>query len=76
MEIATLFNGATLDARARQDFYLFGMVSKFADDRVDIGHDVRAESPNLLHALLSQTLQELATFEQQMAQGELLQTDW
>jgi hypothetical protein len=56
MEIAALFNGATLDAHAHQDFYLFGMVGKFADDWIDIGHDVWAQSPNLLQALLSQTL--------------------
>jgi hypothetical protein len=76
MDIAALFNGATLDARARQDFYLFGMVGKFADDWVDIGHDVRAQSPNLLHALLTQAPEELATFEKRLAEGGSRQADW
>lgn len=76
MEIAALFNGITLDEQARKDFYLFGMLGKFADDWIDIKRDLREGSPNLFYTLLCQVPDELAAFKKRVAQGKPLKVSW
>lgn len=62
-EIISLFNGYDLDNDVLYDFYLFGMVGKFADDMLDFAYDWKNRIPNLIHALVAEEPTELAKLE-------------
>lgn len=76
MEVAALFNGKKLDERARQEFYLFGLLGKFADDWVDLARDMQDHIPNLLYALLQEAPAELAIVQQRLAARKSLGAQW
>jgi hypothetical protein len=76
MEAVALFNGHKPDAEALDNFYLFGMVGKFADDMVDLPRDIEKNDPNLLYALISQTPGEKDILLTALEAHERLRASW
>ena len=76
IEVIALFNGHEVRSEALQGFYLFGMIHKFADDMFDLRRDIRTGKPNLVYALISQELAELATLQQAMGKRTRLGAAW
>ncbi len=76
MDVIGLFSQSKLDEKARHDFYLAGMISKFIDDMLDIIRDIKEGSPNLLYALVSNCSSELATFTSAMHDHNYLSARW
>ena len=76
IEAACLFSGHPIDDEILNDFYLFGMVGKFADDMFDLTDDIEKGLPNLLDALVRQNPEEYACLQLAIKQGERLTIAW
>ena len=76
MEVVCLFNGQQIDDEILNDFYLFGMIGKFADDIVDLVSDIEKGLPNLLYTLIRQHPEEYAHLELAIKSGERLTMAW
>jgi hypothetical protein len=61
--IIRLFNDHQPHPQCADEFFALGMAGKFLDDLRDMVDDVRAGSPNLLHALASENDEENAELE-------------
>jgi hypothetical protein len=76
LEVVALFNGHELQEEALHNFYLFGMVGKFADDMVDMPRDVEKHDPNLLYALTCQTQCDKDALHAALEAHERLRVTW
>ena len=76
LETVALFNGHKPHEEALNNFYLFGMVGKFADDMVDLPRDVEKNDPNLLYALAYQTLPERNALHAALKAHKRLRVTW
>ncbi len=76
IEIVALFNAHELPSEDLQDFYLFGIVGKFADDMFDLRQDLRNGNPNLLYALICQDQVELTVLQQALRKPTRLNAVW
>lgn len=76
MEMVILFNKHQMNDEVLNDFYLFGMVGKFADDMADLVADIEQGSPNLLYALIRQNPEEYAHLQFAIKKGERLNIAW
>ncbi len=76
MEVVILFNKHQMNDEVLNDFFLFGMVGKFADDMADLVADVEQGSPNLLYALIRQNPEEYALLQFAIKKGERLNLAW
>ena len=76
MEIVRLFNGHQINDEVLNDFYLFGMIGKFADDMADVVCDIKQGLPNLLYALIRQNPEEYALLQLAIEKGKCLSIYW
>jgi hypothetical protein len=76
IEIVAIFNSHEPPSEALQDFYLFGMVVKFADDMFDLRQDLRNGNPNLLYALICQDQVELTALQLALRKPTRLNAAW
>jgi hypothetical protein len=76
MEVVVLFNKHQMDDEVLNDFFLFGMVGKFADDMADLVADIEQGSPNLLYALIRQNPEEYVLLQFAIKRGERLNLAW
>lgn len=76
MEIVRLFNGHQINDEVLNDFYLFGMIGKLADDMADLVCDIEKGLPNLLYALIRQNPVEYAILQLAIEKGKRLSISW
>ena len=76
MEIVRLFNGHQINDEVLNDFYLFAMIGKFADDMADLVCDIEKGLPNLLYALIRQNPVEYACLQLAIEKRKRLSIYW
>lgn len=75
-QLIRLFNQHPHHAACATEFYNLGMAGKFMDDMADYASDVRRETPNLLHACVSEEPDELRRARAALAAGDLITARW
>jgi len=76
MEVVCLFNGQQIDDEILNDFYLFGMIGKFADDMVDLVSDIEKGLPNLVYTLIRHHPEEYTHLELAIKNGKRVSMAW